>query len=378
MIIDGIENLNTGLGTAKDQRSHSDFGEVRLTKEEIIKAYRFDWVFPKAVDIPAKDMTRKWLLFSGDSTDIIKEQYKKLEVKKVVREALIDKALYGQSHIIIESESRSLKLPLRPTDKIKKFHLYNKYEFDGIENDVHQSRIYTMKQNKFGDSILYKIKDSILNLLTSLDIPASLLHKADVDFLSIKGLADALRRCKNDKNCKDAEEKILKRVQTMYEQISMFRIGVKDSEESFETFSKDTSGYDRLQMVYMQVVAGAADIPITRFFGVSPSGLNATGESEIKNYHESLSAIQDELIEPFLEIINEIILTSNQKPLDSFLFEFAPIRDLAPQELLGMEKDKASIISMFIDELDPETIAKAISKLSVFKDIEVVSSEKEE
>jgi len=370
LINDGIENLTTGLGTAKDQKTYTDFAELELTKDDIEKAYRFDWLFAKAVEIPAKDMTKKWLIFSGKSKHIefIEKEYKRLKIKGKVRQALLYKSLYGASYIIIESEFKSLKSKLNHTDKIKKIAIFHKFNFP---KDIHLSRIYTLEQNEFQDSLLYKLHNSILNLLTSLEIPASLMHKADTDFLSIKNLADILRKCKKNKDCQDAEQKILKRVQTMFEQLSLFKIGIKDTDENYESFTKDLSNYDNLQKIYMQIVAGAADIPLTRFFGNTPAGMNATGEGDLRNYHDSLSSMQDEYIEPFLELINDILFESNSINPKNFTFEFAPIRDLTPQELITIEKDKASIIAMFIDELDPTAISQAVSHLSVFKGINV-------
>lgn len=372
-LYDGIENLSTGMGTASDAKTSTEFAEVTLDLEDIQKAYRYDWVFPKAVEIPAKDMTKKWLQFHGKSKqiDFVKQQYKALKVKQTIRKALIYKAMYGASFIVIETMGKSVKSRLDNTQKIKKLHLYHKYSFEKKEKEVHESRIYTMEQNEFQDSLLFKLQESILNLITSLEMPASLMHKSDMDFLSIKGLAQALQKCKKNKDCNEAEEKILKRVQTMYEQLSMFKLGIKDSEETYESFTKDLSNYSDLQTAYMQVVAGAADIPLTRFFGTAPSGMNSTGESDLQNYHESLSAMQDEFIEPILEKLNDVIFESNAIKQKGFSFDFAPIRDLSPMEKVDIQSKEASIIAMFIDELDPKSIAEAVSRLKVFEGIKV-------
>jgi len=373
LLLDGISNMGTGLGSASDAKTLSDFEEITLTEKDMVTAYRFDWLFPKAVEIPAKDMTKKWLMFEGKkkSIELIKNNYKRLKVKQLVRKALVYKALYGVSYLVVESEGRRLSSRLNLTDKVRQLHVYHKYSFAAKDSDIHESRIFSLEHNEFQDSLLYRVKESIINLLTSLGIPASLMHKADFDFLSIKGLADALRKCKKNKDCKDAEEKILKRVQTMYEQLSLFRIGIKDTDEEYESHTKDLSGYDKLQQIYMKIVAGAADIPESRFYNTAPSGLNATGQSELTNYHESLSAAQDEHVEPFLEKLNENILISNQKNLNSFSWSFAPIRDIDPKELAEIEDIKASTIVKFIDELDPETIAQAASRLKVFEGINI-------
>ena len=369
---DGIENLKTMLGTAVDVKTSTEFAELELDKDEIERAYRYDWLFAKAVDVPAKDMTRKWLNLIGKQKSVkaIETHYKRLKVKKVVRQALVYKAMYGVSYLVIESRSKSLKSKLKNFDEIKKIHVYHKFEINK-KNDIHESRIYEMEQNFFQDSLLNKLYSSILNLLTSLEIPASLMHKSDIDFLSIKNLANMLSKCKKSKDCNDVEEKIVKRIQAIYEQVSMFKIGIKDSEESYESFTKDLSNFDSLQQMYMQVVAGAADIPLTRFFGTAPKGLNATGEGDLQNYYDSLSSLQDELIEPFLEKLNDNLIEAYKINDKNFSFEFAPIRDITPKERADIDNTKASTISMFIDELAPESIVEALKQLDVFKHIEL-------
>jgi Protein of unknown function (DUF1073) len=44
----------------------------------------------------------------------------------------------------------------------------------------------------------------------------------------------------------------------------------------------------------------AADIPATRFIGKSPDGMNATGESDIRNYHDRLASDQKVKCTPLL------------------------------------------------------------------------------
>ena len=39
---------------------------------------------------------------------------------------------------------------------------------------------------------------------------------------------------------------------------------------------------------FLQVAAGAADIPVTRLLGQSPAGLSATGESDTRNYYDMI------------------------------------------------------------------------------------------
>jgi phage-related protein (TIGR01555 family) len=58
-----------------------------------------------------------------------------------------------------------------------------------------------------------------------------------------------------------------------------------DSEEEYETKSASFAQLPEVLDRFLQIVSGAADIPATRLLGQSPAGMNATGESDLRNYY---------------------------------------------------------------------------------------------
>lgn len=50
-----------------------------------------------------------------------------------------------------------------------------------------------------------------------------------------------------------------------------------------------------------QICAAIARIPVTRLMGVSPGGLNSTGESDAEDYRQVLESIQSSMMQPLLE-----------------------------------------------------------------------------
>jgi hypothetical protein len=58
MILDGIKNLLTRLGTNQDKTTHTQYGFTPMAKEQQDNAYRADWIVRKIIDIPAGDSTR--------------------------------------------------------------------------------------------------------------------------------------------------------------------------------------------------------------------------------------------------------------------------------------------------------------------------------
>ena len=60
----------------------------------------------------------------------------------------------------------------------------------------------------------------------------------------------------------------------------------------------------------MMDMAGAAGIPATRLFGRSPQGMNATGESDLKNYYEMIDQLRERHLRPALEKLLPVIALS--------------------------------------------------------------------
>ncbi|MFP3681974.1 DUF1073 domain-containing protein, partial [Pseudomonas sp. SIMBA_041] len=57
-------------------------------------------------------------------------------------------------------------------------------------------------------------------------------------------------------------------------------------------------------------ISGASEIPVTRLFGRSPAGMNATGESDLQNYYEVVQQQQESTLGPILDKLLPIICMS--------------------------------------------------------------------
>ena len=60
----------------------------------------------------------------------------------------------------------------------------------------------------------------------------------------------------------------------------------------------------------MMDMAGAAEIPATKLFGRSPQGMNATGESDLRNYYDMISSLQERQLRPALERLLPVMALS--------------------------------------------------------------------
>jgi phage-related protein (TIGR01555 family) len=78
--------------------------------------------------------------------------------------------------------------------------------------------------------------------------------------------------------------------------------------------------------------------PITRLFGVSPGGMNATGESDMRNYYDNVRSVQSTDLKPVLLYILRII--SEWQKIPEPYITFLPLQTMNEKEQAELEKEK--------------------------------------
>jgi len=87
-------------------------------------------------------------------------------------------------------------------------------------------------------------------------------------------------------------------------------VKVLGKEESMEQFDTNLSDFDSIIMNQYQLVSAIARTPSTKLLGTSPKGFNATGEFEMRSYHEELESVQEHVFMPLLERHYDILARS--------------------------------------------------------------------
>jgi hypothetical protein len=100
---DSLQNIVSGLGTAKDPRTANVFTFRELNRFELESAYRSDWVARIVVDAPADDATREWREWQANQDQIaaIEKLEQGLFLQKKMRQALVRARLYGGACLMI-------------------------------------------------------------------------------------------------------------------------------------------------------------------------------------------------------------------------------------------------------------------------------------
>ncbi len=155
----------------------------------------------------------------------------------------------------------------------------------------------------WSDSVLQVLYDAVHAAALSLAGATSLLHEAKVDVVTVPNLSEHLSSA-------ETTAQLSARFAYAAAMKSMNNLLLLGDGESWSRQSVDFAGLPEMARTFLQVAAGAADIPMTRLLGQSPSGLSATGESDGRNYYDMIAARQELDLRPQLERLNRLICWS--------------------------------------------------------------------
>lgn len=346
MQIDGLQNLTANLGTSRDKAAASFYGVPTLTDDQLVNAYRGTWLARKIVDIPAFDACRKWRAWQAKADQItaIEAEEKRLGLQGKVLRAKVAARLLGGAALLIGTGDSDTAQPLDPgrvkkgglryvtllhrrhlsaTDIVRdptspyfdqpKSWRLNTERGNGLE--IHPSRLVILKGSEvpdealsthtmgWSDPVLLGIMEAVRNMDATAANVASLVFEAKVDTV---GIPDFMARLSDP----GFEAKILQRFRLaeMGKGINGTLIHDKDEElgQKQASFASLADIMDR----FMQLAAGAADIPMTRLLGQSPGGMNATGDSDMRNYYDRVAAMQALELDPAMHVLNECLIRS--------------------------------------------------------------------
>lgn len=124
-----------------------------------------------------------------------------------------------------------------------------------------------------------------------------------------------------------------------------------------------------LQEVYESMalnLCGASHYPMTKLFGRSPSGMNATGESDLRNYYDYVDSQREAKLRPALQKLLPILAMSAWGYVpDDLDFNFPPLWTPTAKEVseIGKAKSETIIAAFQSGLLDASTAQKELKKL---------------
>ena len=377
---DGYANPAAFLGERSPLFSAGTFVRRNLTAnpEYLTTLYRESWLVKRIIDMPSEDVTRAWYRLSGSVDEAELHALRGLEARHSVKQELTNALrwarLYGGSLalMVIRGEEDRTEQPLdtqrllpgcfqgllvldrtqgiRPSlDLVKDlddpdFGLPESYTVDpggesGRPFTLHHSRVLrfvgrelprleTVRESYWGASEMEHIHEELVKRNTASANIAELLFQANITTLKMSDYGDLLGA---------GTEKQKADVQKAMEMENRFRtsfgIQLLSKDDTMETHSYSFTGLSEIYEQFMMDMAGAAEIPATRLFGRSPQGMNATGESDLRNYYDMISSLQERQLRPALEKLLPVMAASCWCCVpDDLEFVFEPVMTASPSE----------------------------------------------
>lgn len=344
---DTLLNLVTGMGTNRDPNMFNQHVlDDRISLHEADALYLNDWLGAAVIDTIPDDAVRQWREVSGLEGEKLKKfqrAEKAYQVSQTINQAMKWARLYGGAGIIMGIDGTGefhepLDIERVSIDSLKwlalvdRWHLLPQvmdfsnplranwgkpetYLAYGGHDPVHRSRILffygtplpyhlALRSYFWGASILERVKVAIENAGVAQSGIANLITEAKVDVFKMPGLFEKLRT-------PQGSAQIMDRMQIGQLGKSILNGILMDKEEEYEQKTGALSqGLAGLLSQFLQVVAAASGIPVTRLLGTSTPGMNATGEEDTRKYYDRVSAIQVDTIEPVLERLDQVMLRS--------------------------------------------------------------------
>lgn len=408
---DGWENEITGLGTSRDKRIAGAFKRsARLPYPLIEHMHDGSDLVHLIVNAPAEEMTREGfdLTITGSNGDDAKvaravtDRLEEMGIHDMIQRGIALADLQGGAVLVAGVDDRqagdiavqgmSQPLDLDNLQDVLWLDVYaarSEIEIDRVEHSTTSSRfgrparysVRTSSQSQHVSSLPWGVKidasrafqfngptttrrtrvenegwntsiveiiyDTLRSFESAFDGTSHLLADMAQATYKIKGIADMLSS-DSDANL------VLTRLALLDKYRSTVRAIPLDVDEAFERAGVgDMGGLAPVLDRMIQRMAAAARMPVTTLMGISPAGLNATGESDKRTWYDRLHSKQTRVMVPALNWIVHLILASKNGPTKGVLptsWQITPrsLWQMSEAEKLEARKKQADIDAVHV------------------------------
>lgn len=132
---------------------------------------------------------------------------------------------------------------------------------------------------------------------------------------------------------------------------------VLDKTEDFFNITTPLTTLDKLQAQAQEQIASIACIPLVKYLGITPSGLNASSDGEIRVFYDFINAEQQHLFSQPLRTLLDVIQLSLFGEIDPDIgFRFEPLWQMSEVEKAAIRKTNAEAAAIMIGDgvISPE------------------------
>ena len=317
------KNVQFGIGESTHALEQTTFVKNGLFTRNLLEAlFRDCGIARKIITRMPFDATRAgWSRFEGLDEKLSRElliEEQRLGARAALLQALIWERLFGGAAIVLDIDdgldpweplNQDQVREIRAIYPAHRWELYP-YNYEGLNYSVpetyqisrdcgeqavivHKTRMLIfsgetssdrarIENMSWGDPLLESIWEELRSAGLSDVGVIDYLLQLSVPILKIKKWWSLLAG-------KNGEAKAATMLEAFRQRLSLFRLGVLDSEDSAERLNATVSGIADILSHQMAQVAAVTDYPQTLLYGRSPAGQNATGFSDLELYYGVVS-----------------------------------------------------------------------------------------
>lgn len=409
----GVQGLTAGSAFASDMFTNAGarqgFGTpslgqgasyelIRLSYDywQLITLYRNHWISRRIVEVPAQDMVKAWpkLTSEIEPKDLtrIDRAIRKTNTKNNVLTGLTWGRLFGGAGglIVIKGQENELDQPLdldsvgigaykgiipfdrwagisplgdvcgdieRPLD-FNKPEMYEVRVTGGASFQVHSSRLLRFlgpsvptpeleAQSYWGISVLEPTYESITMLDNTMWNILGLTFRANILGMKFPELAQLLSGLGSSQM---ASQKFEGRISAINHLISNQSLIPLPADGGIESTQYSFGGLEGIFQLFQLNLAGAAQMPVTRLFGRTYTGLGQNGDGDERIYEEKIATDQSTYLAPQLEKLFPVVCMSELGEVpDDLDLNFPSIRVLDEKEKSELAKATADTVTVYMN-----------------------------
>ncbi len=217
--------------------------------------------------------------------------------------------------------------------------------------------LYKPSYNFFGVSTAQLVFEYVENFQKNRDSASELLNKFSVSVFKTDMSAALMGGGTSD---------IDRRIQYFVRKRHNDGVFVMDKErEDFVKVETPLSGITDIVRQSLELIAAVFRIPAVKYLGISPSGFNATGESDLKNFYSLIESLQEKQFADNLETVLNVLQLDMFGEIDGHIsFEFIPLNEEDSKIKADTEKVKADTLAVYVDRnlISPEESRKIMAE----------------
>lgn len=371
--------------------------------------YRDNWIVQNVVGIIPDDMCRKWFTLSGAVGPEYLRRLEQIQMETALRDSVNEGLRWGRLYggaaglIMIRGQEDMLDKPL-DLEAVLPGAFQGLYILDrwcGITPDtglvydgrgrmapeyytisgesgtmvarVHHSRIVRflgrelpylerIAEMYWGESEVEALYQDVVKHNNVAANMAALTFRANVDTMEVSNLDQLFSMTSGD-----MQRRFWNTMQAQSVVQSNFGMRLVNKGDKIENTQYTFTGLQEVHESMCLDLSGASRIPMTKLFGRSPAGMNATGESDLTNYYDYIDTLRESRLRPILQQLLPVLAMSAWGGVPEGMdIVFPPMWTPKADEMAKIAKEKSeTIVTAFqAGLLQADTAMRELKKLS--------------